>query len=236
MTDKLTTYTLGDSAVTAELGSGISEQLNEKVIAMQQWLAAHPFDGMKELVLAYSSLTVYYDLFMIKKKYDPPVIHEWVEEKLRESFEKSSESTGKHGELHHIPVCYEGEYANDLESMANLKQVTREKIIDLHTSKQYRVYMIGFLPGFPYMGEVDPQLIQARKLKPSLVKAGSVGIAGAQTGIYPFNSPGGWNIIGRTPINLFNAEMAQPVWLKPGDQVKFYAIGKEEFEAIKSKI
>ena len=236
MTHKLTTYTLGDSAVTAQLGSGISEQLNEKVIAMQQWLAMHPFDGMKDLVLAYSTLTVYYDLFMIKKKYQPPIVHKWVEEKLRESFEKSADSTSNHGELHHIPVCYEAEYASDLESIATLKQLTREKIIDLHTSKQYRVYMIGFLPGFPYMGEVDPQLIQARKLKPSPVKAGSVGIAGAQTGIYPFNSPGGWHIIGRTPVNLFNAEMDQPVWLKPGDQVRFYAIGKEEFEAIKSKM
>jgi len=236
LTHKLTTYTLGDSAVTADLGSGISEQLNEKVIAMQQWLAAHPFEGMKELVLAYSSLTVYYDLFTIKKKYQPPVIHKWVEEKLLEAFENSPESMSKQGDLHHIPVCYETEYANDLESMAVLKQLSREKIIDLHTSKQYRVYMIGFLPGFPYMGEVDPQLIQARKPKPSPVKEGSVGIAGAQTGIYPFNSPGGWNIIGRTPYNLFNAELAKPVWLKPGDLVKFYAIGKEEFESIKSRM
>ena len=236
MTYKLTTYTLGDSAVTADLGSGISEQLNEKVIAMQQWLAAHPFEGMKELVLAYASLTVYYDLFIVKKIYQPPVVHKWVEEKLRESFEKSPESMDKRGELHHIPVCYETEYASDLESMSNLKHLSTDEIIELHTSKLYRVYMIGFLPGFPYMGEVDPQLIQARKLKPSPVKAGSVGIAGAQTGIYPFNSPGGWNIIGRTPFNLFNAEMAQPVWLKAGDQVKFYAIGKEEFESIKSKM
>ena len=236
MTHKLTTYTLGDSAVTADLGSGISEQLNEKVMAMQQWLTAHPFEGMKELVLAYASLTVYYDLFTIKKKYQPLVIHEWVEERLRESFEKSTESTGKQGSLHHIPVCYEPEYACDLESLSNLKQLSREKIIDLHTSKQYRVYMIGFLPGFPYMGEVDPQLVQARKLKPCPVKAGSVGIAGTQTGIYPLSSPGGWNIIGCTPFDLFNVEMAQPVWLKPGDQVKFYSIGKEEFGSIKSKM
>jgi len=166
--------------VTADLGSGISEQLNEKVIAMQQWLAAHPFEGMKELVLAYASLTVYYDLFIVKKIYQPPVVHKWVEEKLRESFEKSPESMDKRGELHHIPVCYETEYASDLESMSNLKHLSTDEIIELHTSKLYRVYMIGFMPGFAYMGTVDKKLITPRKDQPRLhVPAGSVGIAGS---------------------------------------------------------
>ena len=233
---KLTTYTLGDSAVTADLGPVISETLNNKVIAMNQWLLQNPFDGMKDLILAYSSLTVYYDPFIIKKKYQPSIIHKWVEERMAEAFLNSPESTGNDSVLHKIPVCYEPEFAMDLQDMSRKKQLNREEIIEMHTSKTYRVYMIGFLPGFPYMGEVLPGLVQPRKLKPEPVIAGSIGIAGAQTGIYPFNSPGGWNIIGRTPVALFNAEMEQPVWLKPGDQVQFYGIGKEEFEDIKAKI
>ena len=233
---KLTTYTLGDSAVTADLGPVISEALNNKVIAMNQWLLQNPFDGMKDLILAYSSLTVYYDPFIIKKKYQPSIIHKWVEERMMEAYSKSPDSTGTEGVLHTIPVCYECEFGTDLREMSNKKQISREEIIEMHTSKLYRVYMIGFLPGFPYMGEVLPGLAQPRKLKPVPVTAGSIGIAGAQTGIYPFNSPGGWNIIGRTPISLFNAEMDSPVWLKPGDHVQFYGIGKDEFEDIKEKL
>ncbi len=232
-------FSLGDTAITIDLGNVISADLNEKVLAMEKWLQQHSFEGMKELVVAYSSLTVYYDPFIIRKKYQPAtLISHWVNEKLQEAFRQSSIQESNSAKIHRIPVCYEEEFGIDLVQMTTRKKISIEKIIEWHTSKLYRVYMLGFMPGFPYMGEVDEQLATPRKQKPVIVEAGSVGIAGTQTGIYPFKSPGGWNIIGRTPVSLFNKNEHPCVWLQPGDQVQFYSIIRAEFEMqnAKSKI
>ena len=123
-----------------------------------------------------------------------------------------------------IPVCYEGEYAPDLEAVARQKGLSPGEVIDLHCSIEYRIYMIGFLPGFPYMGKIDPRIEIPRKMRPVPVIAGGVGIAGMQTGIYPLNSPGGWQIIGRTPLHLFNRHADPPVALLTGDRVRFYPV------------
>lgn len=224
-------FSLGDTAITIDLGNVISANLNDKVLAMQKWLQQHPFDGMKELVVAYSSLTVYYDPFIVKKKYQPStIVCQWVEEKLQDAFRQSSIQESNSGKVHRIPVCYEEEFGIDLVQMTAQKKINKEKIVEWHTAKLYRVYMLGFMPGFPYMGEVDEQLATPRKQIPVIVEAGSVGIAGNQTGIYPFKSPGGWNIIGRTPVSLFNRNENPSVGLQPGDQVQFYAISREEFK------
>ena len=129
-----------------------------------------------------------------------------------------------------IPVYYNGE---DLEYVANLHQLTVEAVIKIHTTVTYRVFMTGFLPGFAYMGTVDEKIITPRKEKPRLhVAAGSVGIAGAQTGIYPIDSPGGWQLIGKTPLQIFNKEKINPCLLKAGDKIQFVAIDKNEFEKL----
>jgi inhibitor of KinA len=138
--------------------------------------------------------------------------------------------TGTPAKVFHIPVCYEEEYGTDLASVAAQKQIPLSVVIDKHTSRTYKVYMIGFLPGFSYMGEVDEQIAVPRKYQPVPVIAGSVGIAGSQTGIYPLNCPGGWQIIGRTPVKPFDSNALQPVKLHAGDHVQFYAISREEFE------
>jgi inhibitor of KinA len=117
--------------------------------------------------------------------------------------------------------------------MAAAKNMTIAEIIQYHSSKIYRVYMIGFLPGFPYMGVLNEKISMPRKEKPVKVKAGSVGIAGIQTGIYPFDSPGGWQIIGKTPLKLFDVKKDQPAYLKPGDLVQFDSITRDEFENYK---
>jgi len=137
------------------------------------------------------------------------------------------------GHFFRIPVCYEGEYGPDLEWVAREKNLPRDKVIRLHSFCTYHVYMVGFLPGFPYMGKTDPRLEVSRKPQPVAVVAGGVGIAGIQTGIYPLNSPGGWQIIGRTPSKLFNPEFDPPVRLQAGDQVQFYPISREEFTSWK---
>lgn len=224
-------FSLGDTAITIDLGNVISANMNEKVLAMEKWMQQHSFEGMKELVVAYSSLTVYYDPFIVKKKYQPAtIVWVWVKEKLLEAFRQSSIQESNSAKIHRIPVCYEEEFGIDLVPMSSQKKISIEMIIEWHTSKLYRVYMLGFMPGFPYMGEVNEQLATPRKQKPVIVEAGSVGIAGTQTGIYPFKSPGGWNIIGRTPVSLFNRNDHPCVWLQPGDQVQFYAIGRGEYK------
>ena len=129
-----------------------------------------------------------------------------------------------------IPVCYSEKFALD-HSVFKRKGIALKQLAELHMSKTYRVFMLGFLPGFPYMAEVDEKLVASRKEVPRAhVAAGSVGIAGKQTGIYPLNSPGGWQIIGRTPWKLFNRQRAEPVLLQPGDNVTFYSISEDEFE------
>lgn len=223
-------FNLGDTSITIELGNEISEALNDKVLLMQAWLQQHLVEGIKELIPAYCTLTVYYDPYIIKKKYQPIIpVYKWMEEKLKEAFEKSAADSFPAGIVHRIPVCYDEEFGIDIRQLAEQKKTGIEKIIEWHIARPYRVFMIGFMPGFPYLGGVTEQLAMPRKQKPVLVEAGSVGIAGNQTGIYPFKSPGGWNIIGRTPVALFEKDKEPAVTLKPGDWVQFYQITREEF-------
>ena len=130
-----------------------------------------------------------------------------------------------------IPVCYEKNYAPDMEEVAAVKNLSPAEVARIHASSEYRVYMLGFVPGFAYMAEVDERIAMPRKDEPRLqVPAGSVGITGRQTGVYPFATPGGWQLIGRTPLQLFNKEEDQPVLLKAGDRIQFYSITADEFE------
>jgi inhibitor of KinA len=158
-------------------------------------------------------------------------MHQQIESGLK-NFTNTSEETTR---LIHIPVCYDRSLGIDLKEIATKKNITTDKIVELHSDATYRVYMIGFLPGFAYMGKVDEKIATSRKEVPRKnVAAGSVGIANFQTGIYPLNSPGGWNIIGQTPMNIFNKEYNDPCVLQPGDTVKFEPISLEEFEELKS--
>jgi inhibitor of KinA len=140
------------------------------------------------------------------------------------------------GNLIRIPVCYNREFAPDLQLICDTKKMAAADIIHLHTEAPYHVYMIGFMPGFPYMGVV-PGAIQAPRLPVprTQVPAGSVGIAGMQTGIYPFASPGGWNIIGQTPLTIFDVNKLVPALIPAGDSVQFYAVDADEFYHIKQQ-
>ncbi len=212
------------------MGNTISETLNQKALAMQQWLLAHPFEGLKDCLVAYSSLTLLYNPVIIKKYYKPAdTVFAWVADLLQEAFDKALSTPTASRDVIRIPVCYEEPYAPDLAALAREKQLTTGEVIHLHTAPVYNVYMIGFLPGFSYMGEVHERIAMPRKQYPAPVNAGSVGIAGSQTGIYPLNSPGGWQIVGQTPLRLFEPFAPEPVKLQAGDRVQFYAISKNEF-------
>lgn len=226
-----TIFPLGDTAATIDLGNTINEFLNDKVIAMQQWLLANAFRGQKDIIVAYSSLTIIYDPVLIKQQFHPPAtVFNWIRNRLQEAFDQSTIQPHGQASVIRIPVCYSPQFGMDLAAFANGKQMSPEEVVELHTSRTYRVYAIGFLPGFSYMAEVHEKLITPRKPVPEQVVAGSVGIAGAQTGIYPLNSPGGWHIIGRTPIQQFDADNKELVKLKAGDKVQFYSISEEEME------
>ncbi len=226
-------FPLGDSAITVDFGNCIDEAVNKEVIRRFHQLQQQPFPGMIEAVPAYSSLTVYYDMLALRKKVTYGLtIFEWVQQQLLERLNQPAEHLISKERLVKIPVCYEKEFASDIQQLATTKNISVEEVIELHTSKNYKVYMLGFLPGFTYMGEVDEKIAIPRKPQPVNIVAGSVGIAGKQTGIYPLASPGGWQIIGRTPLKLFDLEREEPILLRAGDTVQFYSITKNEFETI----
>jgi inhibitor of KinA len=229
-------FPLGDSAITIDFGNLIDVDINKKVIRLFEEISASPFEGMIEAVPAYSSLSVFYNFYHIKSKVSAhSSVQNWVKQQLDKLLNEPLNESLSTANLHRIPVCYDAEFGIDLMNLSEQKQISIADIIQIHCSKEYRVYMIGFLPGFAYMGEVDEKITSPRKQQPVPISAGSVGIAGKQTGIYPLNSPGGWQIIGRTPLKLFDRNKMDPCLLKAGDEVGFFSINKDEFENYQSR-
>jgi inhibitor of KinA len=216
-------YPLGDLAMTIDLGNSIDDHLNSRALAIYDRLRSDPLPGTIDIIVAYSSVSVFFDP---SAAFDRPAVVDWLLKSWRQT---ENAETRENGRLIRIPVCYEGIYAPDLEEVARDKGLSPEEIIGLHTAGTYRIYMIGFLPGFPYMGKVDQRLECPRKQRPVPVLAGGVGIAGVQTGIYPLNSPGGWQIIGRTPLRLFDPAADRPALMQTGDRVQFYPVSIAEF-------
>jgi inhibitor of KinA len=237
--DRLPSYkisSLGETALIIDFGNTIDESINKLVHSLFFQLQNDPIPGMIEAVPGYSSLTIYYDILFIRNTLNKQTTaFEWVSENLKKFIPKENIETGDPQILIRVPVCYEIEYAPDLGFIASENKISPDEVIYLHTSTTYHIYMLGFLPGFAYMGMVDEKISSSRKQKPVFVEAGSIGIAGKQTGIYPFRSQGGWQIIGRTPLKLFDKEKINPVLFKAGDKVQFYSITKNEFEDSKSR-
>lgn len=225
---------LGDSAVTIQFGKTINEKANIQVQALLKLIKEAPFAALKDLVPAYTSLTIVFDPKQLLNFCQADENTLDCLEKLLSSYISKIKTVDKTDRrLIRIPVCYHTTLAPDIEWLAETHHLSVNDIAELHCSVSYLVYMIGFLPGFPYMATVDERIATPRKPAPrNRVEAGSVGIAGNQTGIYPFASPGGWQIIGRTPLQLFNAESDIPALLQPGDEVLFYPIPLDEFNRL----
>jgi len=227
-------FSIGDSAATIDLGNCITDELNQKILSMHQWLIENSFAGLKDIIIAYSSISVYYDISIVKKEYAGfSTAFAYVQQKLKEAYLNApGNNIDDQRQIIEIPVCYDDEFGYDLGYICTEKKLSREEVIYLHHSNIYKVYMVGFLPGFAYMGKIDERLMIGRKLIPVSVAAGSVGITGSQTGIYPVNCPGGWQIIGRTPIKLFAPKAAIPIKLRLGDFVQFFPVPRDEFESM----
>jgi len=220
----------GDNALLIEIGNTISLEVNRRVIALNEAILKAKIQGIEELVPTYRSLLIRYN--PLKTTYEQLVF------RIRD-IEKNIEElrTETKGRKILILVIYGGEYGQDLKFVAQYHGLTEEQVIRLHSEREYRVYMIGFVAGFPYLGEVPDEIATPRLETPRLrVPAGSVGIAEKQTGIYPCEAPGGWQIIGRTPFKLFNPLQQPPSLLKPGDRANFKPISEKEFKIIEKAI
>lgn len=233
----LTVQALGDSAVTITLGQGIHPEVHQKVKGLSRVLDEQPFDGMIETVPSYNKLTVYYSPFDVYRSQPPTpgmTAFEIVTNYIQHLFETIQETTTVKGRLIELPVLYGGDTGPDLAFVAQHNGLSIEEVIDIHTTGEYLVYMIGFAPGFPFLGGLDESIATPRKETPrTSIPAGSVGIAGMQTGVYPLKTPGGWQIIGHTPTALFLPDLSPPSLLQAGDRVKFRRVTEDEYEHLK---
>jgi len=215
-------YPLGDAALVIEFGKDTSPEIRQRIRAVAAQLQASPFKGFVEAIPAFTSITVLYDLQ--KTTYPEAEAH------LSEMLQAIPDAQWRTERIVEIPVCYAEAFAPDLKALAAYLNLSVQDIIDLHTQPLYEVAMIGFVPAFPYLVGLPEKLYAPRHATPRLaVPAGSVGLAGKQTGIYPFETPGGWQLIGRTPIKLFCPNAEPPTVLQSGDFVKFYPISEREF-------
>lgn len=223
-------YPVGDQGLTIEFGQEISSELNSLVLGLWRHLQADPIPGTLDLVPAYASLTLVYDLVKLYALEPGSSAYDTVCSALKTRLSNLRDQEQQSTRLVTIPVCYHQSLAPDLEFVASEHQLTTNDVVRIHTAGKYRVYMIGFLPGFPYMGKVDQQIATPRRHEPrNRVPAGSVGIAGEQTGIYPLASPGGWQLIGQTPLKMFDTLHPNPTLLNPGDDVQFVPMSLQEF-------
>jgi inhibitor of KinA len=236
---KISIYPLCEYALTIEFGNSIDESVFEKVIAFNDLVHAAPFPGVYQTVPAYASLTVFFDPLVVSRniKFPGKTCFDKVRNYLA-SLEvvdnQSSHFLG--GETVSVPVCYSDDFGPDLQLLAEHTKLEAAEVIRIHCEPIYTVFMIGFIPGFAYLGGLNPLLRSPRRESPrKRVPAGSVGIAGDQTGIYPLDTPGGWQIIGQTPLQLFNPGRQQPSLLKAGDRVRFEPISAEAFKKLKTQ-
>jgi inhibitor of KinA len=215
----------GDAMLVAEFDARIDPAVNDRVLALAAALGRAALPGVRDIVPTFRTVAVHYDPLATDVARLAVV--------MAETPTRSNDDAPVHRRRVTIPVCYDSTFAPDMDRVAAFGGLSRHEVVAAHTAREYRVYMLGFVPGFAYLGSVDPRLAAPRLSSPRVeVAAGAVGIAGEQTGVYPSATPGGWNIIGRTPLRLVALERAAPALLAAGDIVSFRAIDRAEFTRI----
>ena len=218
----------GKNCILIDWEAEINPAIHKSVLLLEHCIKTQFAKNLIETVPSYHSLAIYLKSYINARKFIETIKEELVI--TEENFTSSSR-------LITIPVCYEDTVAPDLQAVCAYSDLSTERLIELHTAPIYKTYFIGFLPGFPYLGGLDPKLETPRQGEPrELVPEGSVAIGGKQTGIYPTASPGGWNIIGRTPVLLFDINRTEASLLQPGDSVRFRAINKKQFASIARQV
>ena len=221
--------TAGDSALLIEFGKDINPETNRKITALVQLMREQHIEGIVDVIPAFCSLLI---------NYDPRVLsYEELKERMAHLLKMETKTEATRKRIFEIPVCYGGEYGPDIENIAEHAGLSVEEVIKIHSSKDYLIYMLGFLPGFTYLGGLDERIHTPRLASPRLkIRAGSVGIGGSQTGIYPLDSPGGWQLMGMTPVRTYDPERQTPILVEAGDYIRFIPIDEEEFLRIQELV
>lgn len=218
--------TAGDSSLLIEFGSEINTEINRKITATVQLMKAQHIEGVVDIIPAFCSLLI---------NYDPRVIsYDELKNRMKDLVKVDIKAEAGNKRVFEIPVCYGGEYGPDIENIAKHAGLSVEEVIEIHSSRDYLIYMLGFLPGFTYLGGLDERIHTPRLANPRVkINAGSVGIGGSQTGIYPLDSPGGWQLMGMTPVKTYDPERQVPILVEAGDYIRFVPISEEEYIRIK---
>lgn len=216
----------GDKSIVVEFGNKIDEEINKRVISFMKEIEKSKINNfVEEMVPTYRSLTINYNPLKIS--------YANMKNSLLEIESCMEIDESDRTKVHEIPVAYGGKYGEDLDYVAKYNNLSVEEVIKIHSSKEYLIYMLGFTPGFPYLGGMDERIATPRLKTPrTKIPGGSVGIAASQTGIYPTDSPGGWQLIGRTPLKLYDTNKESPILLNAGDKIKFVPITEEEYKKI----
>jgi len=225
MYEKVKYLIAGDRALVVEFGDKIEEQVNSKIRSLTVAIEQEGIIGINETVPTYRSLMVIYDPMIIE-------LDELIGA-IKSIISRMHELKLPDAKVIEIPTLYGGEYGSDIEFVADHNKISIDEVIKIHTDVEYLIYMIGFTPGFPYLGGMSDKIEAPRLQNPrAKIPVGSVGIAGKQTGIYPIESPGGWQLIGRTPVKLYDPYRKDPVLLNAGDYIKFVQIDENEYKNI----
>ena len=219
----------GDSSVLIEFGNEINPETNRRIAATVQLIRDQQIEGIVDMIPTYCALLINYDPRVIL--YDPLV-------KRLQSLLKIEVKAGESKKrVYEIPVCYGGKYGPDMDVIASHAGLTEDEVIQIHSSRDYLIYMLGFLPGFTYLGGLDERIHTPRLNTPRVrIEAGSVGIGGSQTGIYPLDSPGGWNLMGKTPVRTYDPEREVPILVEAGEYIRFVPVTEEEYLNIDEQV
>ncbi|TLS38668.1 5-oxoprolinase subunit PxpB [Pseudalkalibacillus caeni] len=229
---------LGDNAVIVEFGEDIDIKTQQKVKTFTRFLDDNPFPWMIEYVPAFTTVSIFYDPMEVLhlNKQNNRIPYEIICQKIGIVLTKLTIEETLEPRVVEIPVCYGGDFGPDLDHIAEHNEISAEEVIKFHSEGDYLVYMIGFAPGFPYIGGMSERIATPRRKSPRLkIPAGSVGIAGKQTGVYPIETPGGWQLIGKTPLKLFRPLDDTPSLLKAGDKIRFKPISFEKFKELEAE-
>ncbi|MBU5668776.1 5-oxoprolinase subunit PxpB [Peptoniphilus sp. MSJ-1] len=229
MYNKVKFLNAGDSALVMEFGNEIAKDINAKIATVVENLKKKKVDGILDILPTYRSILINYNPMKIS--------HSEIVDILTELSKLNSSNQSDDVRLIEIPTIYGGEYGLDIKNVAEHAGMSEKEVVKIHTGTDYLVYMMGFMPGFTYLGGLDERIATPRLKSPRLkIEAGSVGIAANQTGMYPLESPGGWQLIGRTPLKLYDDTKEPPVFIQAGDYIRYVSIDQKQYDKIKNEV
>ena len=227
--EKARILTVGDSSVLVEFGKEISPEINARIATMVKLVKVQQIEGIVDMIPSFCALLINYDSRVIT--YDK------LKKRLADVLKIDAKAENVASQVFEIPVCYGGQYGPDMTNLKEHAGLSEEEIIAIHSGSDYLIYMLGFLPGFPYLGGLDERIHIPRLASPRIkIPAGSVGIGGAQTGIYPLDSPGGWQLLGQTPVKTYDPERETPILFEAGDYIRFVPVSEVEYLEIEKQV